>query len=397
MSEQIVNIIILIAGVQGLFLAIFIFHRFRELYANRFLAGLMLVAALVLFNLYLGEQWPGYRLNVLNLLTIGLALLIGPLQFLYARYLILYRHQFRRRDWLHFLPFVIYELSVLPLLFHSPEPVAVSLQTYMLHGLPIWYILFNWALVLVCLSYCLLILYHLHAFRQGLKKVVSSLDAIRLRWLHNITYLSVAAWMIFLIQNLVFILNLEFDPGFAISSSLSGLFIYLLGYWGLFKSDYLLQPGVARSMEQLALVKERHHPGSDADKGAPRYEKSGLSPQKADQILSDLKTLMQEQKPYLDSELTLNRLAEQLDVSPHNLSEVLNIHGQSTFFDFVNQYRMDHVKRELINPERKHEKILAIALDAGFNSKTSFNMIFKKHTGMTPSEYRQSAGIHYPL
>ena len=61
------------------------------------------------------------------------------------------------------------------------------------------------------------------------------------------------------------------------------------------------------------------------------------------------------------------------------------------FFDFINEYRLDEVKQALTDPAKQHLKILAIAFDAGFNSKTSFNTIFKKHTGMTPSEYRQQA------
>ncbi len=390
MSDQIINIIIIIAAIQGLFLAIFIFHRFRGLYANRFLAGLMLVAALVLFNLYVGETYPGYRLQVVNLVAIGLSFLIAPMQYLYAKYLIDYRRHFLYKDWVHFLPFLVYELSVLPLMFSSSEEVALSLQTYTLHGLPFWYVIFNWALALVCLFYLSLILRHLRVYRQDLKKVVSSLEAMRHQWLRNLTYLSFAAWTIFLAQNVLFVLNVDFDPGFGISSALSGLFVYLLGYWGLFKSDWLLQSNVAQSMEQLASEQNKIPTLPAARKSLGRYEKSGLSNERAQQILSDLLRLMKERQPYIDSELTLPQLAEQLGVSSHNLSEVLNVHCQSTFFDFINQYRIEHVKRELGDPAKKHVKILAIALDAGFNSKAAFNMIFKRYTGMTPSGYRQS-------
>ena len=93
---------------------------------------------------------------------------------------------------------------------------------------------------------------------------------------------------------------------------------------------------------------------------------------------------MVEKEPYIDSELTLNSLAEMLSISPHNLSEAINTQLDKSFFDFINFYRVERVKKDLLDPTNNHLKILAIAFDAGFNSKSSFNTIFKKHTNMTP-------------
>ena len=87
---------------------------------------------------------------------------------------------------------------------------------------------------------------------------------------------------------------------------------------------------------------------------------------------------MKNKSPYIDSNLTLNKLAKILDITAHNLSEVINLHMKQNFFDFVNKYRVEKVKRDLVDPEKKHLTFLAIAFDAGFNSKSSFNVIFKK-------------------
>ncbi|MBD3166115.1 helix-turn-helix domain-containing protein [bacterium] len=92
---------------------------------------------------------------------------------------------------------------------------------------------------------------------------------------------------------------------------------------------------------------------------------------------------------FTDSDLTLKQLADRLDVSPHNLSEVINTRMGQNFFDFVNGYRVGQVKRDLVDPEKQNLKMLAIAFDAGFRSKSSFNQTFKKHVGVPPSEYRQ--------
>ena len=119
-----------------------------------------------------------------------------------------------------------------------------------------------------------------------------------------------------------------------------------------------------------------------------KYAKSGLSPETASAYVEALSRLMDNNKCYRDSELTLPQLANKLNISAHNLSEVLNTQLQQNFFDFINRYRVDEVKVKLADAAYAHVKILAVAFDAGFNSKTAFNTIFKNMTGYTPSEYR---------
>ena len=99
--------------------------------------------------------------------------------------------------------------------------------------------------------------------------------------------------------------------------------------------------------------------------------------------------LMDDEKPYTNSELMLYQPAGMLNISSHNLSEVLNTQLNQNFFDFINQHRVEQLKKDLCDPAKNHYKLLAIAFDAGFNSKSSFNTIFKKSTGLTPSQYRE--------
>ena len=98
---------------------------------------------------------------------------------------------------------------------------------------------------------------------------------------------------------------------------------------------------------------------------------------------------MDEEQPYLRGDLTLGDLSNELSISAHNLSEVINTRLGKNFYDFVNGYRVQEVQRKLTNPAHKHFTIMALAYDAGFNSKSAFNSFFKKATGMTPSEYRR--------
>lgn len=98
---------------------------------------------------------------------------------------------------------------------------------------------------------------------------------------------------------------------------------------------------------------------------------------------------MEEERLYLDPELRLSDLVEHLGATRNQLSHVINQRLGKNFYDFVNEYRVREVLRLMDEKSRDSQKIIALAFDAGFNSKPAFNSVFKKHTGLTPSEYRQ--------
>ena len=160
-----------------------------------------------------------------------------------------------------------------------------------------------------------------------------------------------------------------------------------MGYFGLLKSEYFLEPEISESFRRLHEANDVRQNVS-AGQDSPKYEKSGLTADRAKQYLERLLLLMENDHPYRDSDLTLNQLAEMLSISPHHLSEIINSKLHQNFFDFVNRYRVEEVKKDLENPDKAHLTVLAIAFDAGFNSKSSFNSIFKRFTNLTPSEYR---------
>ena len=185
------------------------------------------------------------------------------------------------------------------------------------------------------------------------------------------------------------VFGIQLSYHFNLTSFLYAILIYVLGYIGFSKSEIFAEPEFAESMSRLSNYDQTFHEPKPTS--VPKYEKSGLSQQKAKQYLDSLFKLMKEEEPFRDCELTLHQLAETLSISPHNLSQVLNAQLNQNFFDFINHYRIEQVKKDLIDSEKQHLKILSIAFDAGFNSKTSFNTIFKKHTNMTPSQHRKQA------
>ena len=110
--------------------------------------------------------------------------------------------------------------------------------------------------------------------------------------------------------------------------------------------------------------------------------------------INTVKKYISEQKPYLDSSLTMQDLARQLNMSTRDLSILINHHLNQHFFDFVNEYRIKKAMSILEDPSSKNLTILEILFDVGFNSKSPFNTAFKKHTNVTPTVYRQTFHKH---
>lgn len=125
-------------------------------------------------------------------------------------------------------------------------------------------------------------------------------------------------------------------------------------------------------------------------KARKRYEKSSLTRHQEYLYLEKLLEYMKQEKPYLDSELTIGALASALSIPDRELSQVINEKINKHFCDFVNQYRVEEAKKLLEKSlSRRKMSILGIAFDVGFNSKSSFNTVFKRNTGLTPSQYRK--------
>jgi AraC-like DNA-binding protein/threonine/homoserine/homoserine lactone efflux protein len=116
-----------------------------------------------------------------------------------------------------------------------------------------------------------------------------------------------------------------------------------------------------------------------------------LSDEKLAETKTELVSLMQTEKPFLDCELSLVKLAELMNVSTHILSYIVNNGFDENFYQFVNRYRIEEAKKLITNPQMNHFNLIGIAYEVGFNSKTVFNTTFKKYTGITPSEFKKAA------
>jgi YesN/AraC family two-component response regulator len=125
-----------------------------------------------------------------------------------------------------------------------------------------------------------------------------------------------------------------------------------------------------------------------AEKEEPKkYEKSKLSLEKAHDCLKQLIAIMTTGKKYLDPELSLKTLSEIMEVNTSYLSQIINEHLGKNFADYVNQFRVEEAKRILCEPKQEKLSLTDIAFQSGFNSIPSFNRVFKKLTGLSPSHF----------
>lgn len=221
-----------------------------------------------------------------------------------------------------------------------------------------------------------------NTYKNTLKQSCSSLDKINQAWIEQSLFALLLGYSAI---TLMYLLNhgLYFLP---VNKSLA-VVLSLISYFIVYKTLRLPQIiiGQVQPIEQTIQAVEIEP--SNKNK---KYQKSGLSDEKSRQIYRLLQLHMQDKKAFLDAELSIQVLAEQLNLSSHHLSQVINHQQNGNFYDFINDLRIEEVKIQLRHDANIGRSILAIALDAGFNSKATFNRIFKEKLQQTPSQYRKS-------
>lgn len=121
-----------------------------------------------------------------------------------------------------------------------------------------------------------------------------------------------------------------------------------------------------------------------------KYKDSNLNPALIAKYQSELIRSMEVDQLFLNAKLSIHDVSEKLNIPRQYISEVLNEHMHISFQDFINTYRVEEFIKRLRNDQNDHFTLLAIATDVGFNSKSSFNAIFKKHMGVTPTEFKKT-------
>ncbi|MBC7931256.1 MAG: AraC family transcriptional regulator [Rubrivivax sp.] len=364
----------LLGAAQGLLLALALVSVKRgNRFANHILAALIITISIFVTGAVLRTTGYVFTFPHMAWAHDPFPFLAGPLLFLYLRVLTSDKRSLARRDALHFVPAAACALYLMPYYFQSAEAKLAALQIeYTQPTMGQWYYVRSAAVVAHFLAYLVVVMVMLWRFTRRVRRGDAGGDRGALA---QVRFLVAACLVIWVAALLRFALDQTARTNLLVPLLISAV-VYGLGYMAM------------REPEPEARAVEKEETPT-----APKYERSTLTPERAERYTKKLLQVMETERPYTDGALNLQKLAARLSIPVQHLSQIVNERLNQSFTDFVNAYRVEEAKRKLLDPSLSHYSVLAIAEDVGFNSKSSFNAVFKKHAGMTPTEFRNSATL----
>lgn len=377
--------------VHATFTAVFLASQHDRTLNDKVLAAWMVFIALPLLSGVAARSLPGISIPLLSSNLIY-PLTYGPFLWLYVETLTGDVARLRPGHLAHFAPFAV--ISLVQILFGwSPAMPDPQIDTF---GAAVRTI--GAANLALLLGYTAAVIWRLRLHGREVVEHFSELPSgITLVWLYWIT---LGVFGVFVLLFLGSALSLPRLLDVHIGALV--VFILVLSFFGLRQAQVFDRQAASDSagdetarrspVHSTPYAPEPAGPRSTSltagDTTNARYSRSGLTEERAERISQKLETFMREEQPYLDADLTIEKLARRMAVPRHYLTQVISeCHGKN-FYLFVNAYRIEAVKRTLRAPEAADRTLLEIAYESGFNSKSTFNTAFKRLTGMTPSQYR---------
>ena len=350
-----VSILILLIVFQLILFSVFLFGRKKPTRLSNFLLGSFFLSLAINLLNTLFFRIQGLIIGYTHLAYIGapFAFLLGPLFHLYISSITEENFIPRRKHIIHFLPFAVYVLFLLlKYYFHSAEWKVNYIKT---EGAELWKIL------MLLLNFQVIIyvaagLNVLRNYRKQIKNTYSSVEKINYSWLEFIFYGLFFLWLADLSRYIAALLRshewalieLFFFSGFLV-------FCYIILY------KVITEPAIFSPVVEAVTKK-----------------KKALSDLSNQRYLDQLLVYIEKEKPYLNPSITLFDISEQTKIPVRSLSDVINSSLNQNFYDFINSYRIKEAENQLISESGK--TILEILYEVGFNTKSSFNQAFKKHS-----------------
>jgi AraC-like DNA-binding protein len=339
--------------------------------SDKILTFWMLVICIHLTSYYLHVHGYWEEYPHLVGLTVPVPFLYGPLLFLYVLYSTRSDSKFSIKDYWHFAPTIISYLYMMPFyFFYTPEEKRL-VDSGQINDYSTFSNILVIAFMVSGITYSIYSFRLLKKHQELVEENFSYSDKISLNWLRGFIWciglMFVSAVLVLVTRDVIGI-DYPFNPEFIYYSILI-FAILILGYYGIKHNNIFA--------DNVAVVQ--------TEKIKASYQKSGLREPVANEKYDELLSLMKNQKPYLEPKLSLIKLAQNLDISPNHLSQIINQFDDQNFNDFVNKYRVDEFIEKASTDS--HFSFLALALASGFNSKSTFNAVFKKHKGESPSQF----------
>ena len=307
-----------------------------------------------------------------------IAFTYGPILYLYVLHLTDPDRKFHPLNYLHFIPFIaFFAVSVV----FREKPIFDDLSGFLVTDRFISLrIVYGICFFLSISTYSILSFIEIRRHQKRLKDIVSFAEAkMTLNWLKILSITFYIGYLIVFILGGIEIFSdlVPFDPYIIV-------FVFITFFSFVYSFYAIRQPVIFDGIFEEKIEEESDYSTTE------KYARSGLRDEQATEYLQKILLIMDEEKPYIDSNLTIHDLSRKTGIPRHYITEILNEKHGRNFFTFINEYRVKEVIRRFNDPRYQHYTVLAIAFDSGFNSKSTFNSIFKSYTGKTPSQFRES-------
>jgi AraC-like DNA-binding protein len=376
------DLLLVIGCIQGLFTAFLLRHTESNLTGNRYLAlGLVAFSMICLKSVMINVEltttsWFAYPPMATEIAT-------APLFYLYVKSLVTPSFSFKWQQLLHFIPFLVFQIYGLVIymsVFGEDDLAEKSRLAYGLYYYPIK-LVEDYLTAASIFTYLLIAFYKIRSYRERVVSQISDNSVTTLGWLYRLLQLSTLLGVVLfgnLLLDSIFNLRHSTNLHWQVFLFLNASFVYYFGFVGYSHRDLTSQENT--TMLDIAVdvknTKANKLPLEDVSKIAKHIERA-----------------LTEKQIYLDPQLSLDDLAKYLQVNLANVSYVINSHFNKSFRELINQKRVEYVQHALVQKHSESSKktsILALALDAGFNSEASFYRVFKNQTGLSPTAFIKS-------
>ena len=360
MQLGILHIASLITIFQSVLLAFFLFNRRKGTFSCEKILGTFLFtfAVLIYSSFVMSTTLAANKIHIiLATMAYQFIFLVGPLFFFYIKSLLFKDFNFTIKDILHFFPFLTFLISTFVIIQVSGLELLYGSIFFYINGFT-----------------CLHILSYIIISMKTMKN-----HGLIMGNLSSNTKNPKSSWIIFLLAGLISVWL--FKLGIFIGWDISGI-----SRWCQYTDTtfFLTTFIFINPIMYIALKKPELFTHKN------KYNQSALRGSEKQSYLNRLLTCMKFDKPHLQPSISLPELAKLLSIPKHHLSQVINESFNLNFNDFINKYRIHEALLLLQDSMNNNRTILEIAYRVGFNSKSTFNSAFKKHTGQTPKEYKNS-------
>ncbi|QCX00850.1 helix-turn-helix domain-containing protein [Aggregatimonas sangjinii] len=345
------------------------FNKRIDVVARILISGFILIHSSFILNIFFNITNYQYVYPHSYLMSTAFSFLYGPLLYFYFKR-ITQRYAFRKIDLLHLIPTVLFLFYIVPIYTMSAEEKLNLMLGRAAEGQVATDSAYLY--LIVGLKLASLLIYGFFSRKLYLKakhdKVLSRANKL---WQRNIYLIHISYVIVYAIYGVV--ISNEIVTGFLYHSQIICMSAMVL-FLGLSAN---LQPSVFSgllSFENSLFFK---------------YEKSGLTQSFSEELKQNLMRLFDVEKIYRENDINLQSLADRLNTTRHNTSQVINEHFDMNFHELINKYRIQEAKYMLGADAQRNLNIIDIAYEVGFNNKVTFNKAFKKDTKLTPSEYQR--------